>query len=347
MNCRGAVLLGVCLWVGVSQTVIAQDAVFSQFFNTTLYLNPALAGIEDDFLVNMNHRSQWKSLQFPYTTSQISLIMPYYSSKHSKPYGHVGGMGLSIYNDISGENKSFKTTGANASAAYNLPFDQNFVNQLTFGLQIGIINKTVDTSNLQWGEQYSPFVGFDASIAPSEVGNFQNRTFVDISSGIFWWYNPIEQAGKLIKSINSGLSVAHMNNPDESVLADQESLLPLLYKYHGGVVFNLSRNASISANLLVAFQKGTSQQNIGSYLSYRIMNDSEHYFRETMVRLGAWARVNDSFIFLTEFETSAFKFAYSYDLNSSSLRYNSRSIGTSEIHLGIKFTQHAHPKSRY
>lgn len=330
-----------------SRKAEAQDAVFSQFFNTTLYLNPALAGIEDDFTVNMNHRSQWKSLQFPYTTSQVSLIMPYYSSKHAKPFGHWGGTGLSVYNDISGENKSFKTTGANASAAYNLPFDHNFVNQITFGLQIGLINKRVDTSNLQWGEQYNPFVGFDSSIAPSEVGNFQNRSFVDISSGIFWWYNPIEKAGRIIKSINSGLSVAHMNNPNESLLSDKQSRLPLLYKYHGGMVFNLSRNATVSANVLVAFQNNTSQENIGSYLSYKINGLSENNMKETILRLGVWARVNDSFIFLTEMETGVFKFAYSYDLNSSSLRYNSRSIGTSEIHLGLKFTQHAHPKSRY
>lgn len=344
---RVVAFVSICFALCVSQNAIAQDAVFSQFFNTTLYLNPALAGIEDDFTVNMNHRSQWKSLQFPYTTSQVSLIMPYYSSKFSKPFGHLGGAGLSVYNDISGENKSFKSTGANASAAYNLPFDHDFVNQITFGLQIGIINKRVDTSNLQWGEQYNPFVGFDSSIAPSEVGDFQNRTFVDINSGIFWWYNPIDNAKRLINSINSGLSIAHMNNPNESLLSAKESRLPLLYKYHGGVVFNISKNATVSANVLVAFQNNTSQQNIGSYLSYRIMNVSESYFKSTVIRFGAWARINDSFIFLTEMETSVFKFAYSYDFNSSSLRYNNRSIGTSEIHLGLKFTQHSHPKSRY
>lgn len=347
MKYRAVALLGVCFSLCINQVAKSQDAVFSQFFNTTLYLNPALAGIEDEFVVNTNHRSQWKSLQFPYTTSQVSLILPYYSSKHSKPFGHIGGMGLSVYNDISGENKSFKATGANATAAYNLPLDHDFVNQITFGMQIGIINKTIDTSNLQWGEQYSPFVGFDSSIAASEVGDFQNRTFVDINSGIFWWYNPIDSKDRLISSINSGFSVSHMNNPNESVLAAKKSHLPLLYKYHGGVIFNIAENATVSANVLIAFQNNTSQQNVGSYLSYKVLNASQSYFKTTILRLGAWARVNDSVIFLTEMETSVFKFAYSYDLNSSSLRFNNRSIGTSEIHLGLKFTQHSHPKSRY
>ena len=339
------IISGFCLFPAFLAK--AQDAVFSQFFNTTLYLNPALAGIEDDFIVNMNHRTQWKSLQFPYTTSQVSLIMPYYSSKHSKPFGHVGGIGISVYNDIAGENKSFRTVGANATAAYNLPFDRDFVNQITFGLQIGMINKTIDTSKLQWGEQYSPFVGFDSSITASEVGNFQNRTFIDVNSGLFWWYNPINNTDKLINSVNSGISIAHLNNPNESVLSAEKSHLPLLYKYHGSVIFNLANNTTISANVLIAYQNSTAQQNIGSYLSYKVNNFSEGYFKETIIRFGAWARINDSVIMLTEMETSAFKFAFSYDLNTSSLRYNNRGIGTYEIHIGLKFTQYAHPKSRY
>jgi type IX secretion system PorP/SprF family membrane protein len=347
MKLKVVSLLITCLWLCLAQTSKAQDAVFSQFFNTTLYLNPALAGIEDDFIVNMNHRTQWNSLDFPYTTSQVSLLMPYYSSKHSKPYGHVGGIGLSVYNDIAGENKSFRTTGVNATAAYNLPFDHDFVNQITFGLQLGMINKNIDTSKLQWGEQYSPFVGFDSSISASEVGNFQNRTFIDVNSGIFWWYNPIDNQSNLINSINSGISIAHLNNPNESVLSAKKSHLPLLYKYHGSVIFNVGKNATVSANVLIAFQKSTAQQNIGSYLSYKINNGAESYFKGTIIRFGAWVRIEDSAILLTEMETSAFKFAFSYDMNTSSLRYNNRGIGTYEIHIGLKFTQHAHPKSRY
>lgn len=339
-------IISICI-SGSLTSATAQDAVFSQFFNSTLYLNPALAGIEDDLIINMNHRTQWKSLLFPYTTSQVSFITPYYSSKHSKPYGHVGGLGLSVYNDIAGESKSFQTTGVNVSGAYNLPFDHDFVNQITFGLQVGMINKRIDTSNLEWGEQYNKFVGFDASIAPSELSDFQNKSFIDVNAGIFWWYNPLPMKSKVIKSINSGLSVAHLNNPNESLLDNEASQLPLLYKYHGGVVFNLGANGTISANFLTAIQRGTVQGNVGSYVSYIVNTFTPGYFQNTILRLGGWVRINDSVILLTEMETSKFKIAFSYDMNTSSLRYNSRGIGTYEIHLGLKFTQHAHPKSRY
>ena len=137
----------------IPERVFGQDAVFSQFYNSTLYLNPALAGIEDDILFSANYRSQWNI----YKTSQFSFIVPYHKSKHAKPYGHIGGLGLSVYNDVSGEYKSFQTTGFNSNFAYNLPFDHDHLNVLSFGLQVGAIQKRVDITELNWGSQYDPY----------------------------------------------------------------------------------------------------------------------------------------------------------------------------------------------
>jgi len=343
-------------WVRVSFFLLAivfsisskgQDAVFSQFYNSTLYLNPAMAGIEDDLTISLSHRSQWRSLVFPYTTSQFSLIVPYYKSKHSKPLGHLGGVGLSIFNDVAGENSNFKTTGANGAFAYNLPLDRKHVNQITFGLQVGLINKRIDASNLQWGEQYNPYVGFDASIAPTEVNNFQNRTFFDVNFGVFYWLYPIQDGSPIIKSINSGLSVSHLNHPNESLLEEEESRLPVLYKYHGGILFNLNPKAMLSLNLLSALQDQIFQHNIGVYLSYKLTTLHQEVYKYVLVRVGSWVRLEDSAIVLTEFETKLFKVGFSYDWNTSSLRYNDRGIGTYEVHLSIRLSSHAPAKTRY
>ena len=180
----GILCFSFLLFASVSK---AQDAIFSQFYNSTVYLNPALVGVEQDLTASLTHRAQWQNLLFPYTTSQFSFVVPYYKSNHTKPLGHVGGVGFSVYNDKAGENNNFKTTGLNASFAYNLPMDRRYVHVISYGLQIGLINKRIDPEGLQWGEQYNPFVGFDASIAPTEIQNFQNRSFFDINSGIFWW----------------------------------------------------------------------------------------------------------------------------------------------------------------
>ncbi|HNP20318.1 MAG TPA: PorP/SprF family type IX secretion system membrane protein [Fulvivirga sp.] len=347
-HCRLKLFIVGMLFCGLHSIQLkAQDAVFSQFFNNTLYLNPAQAGIEEDFTISFGHRSQWQSLQFPYTTSQFSAIMPFYKSKHTKPLGHIGAFGLSVYKDVAGENNNFKTTGVNGTAAYNLPLDRKYVNLITFGLQLGLINKRIDPDGLQWGEQYDPYVGFNSSITASEASNLQGRTFIDINAGAFWWYTPIQIGSKLINSANSGFSVSHLNNPNESLLEQDHQQLPLLYKYHGGIVFNVAKKATISANLLTAFQDDSYQNNIGTYLSYKVTSYSQGNIKYAIARLGGWYRVQDSFIILTEVETALFKVAFSYDWNTSSLRYNDRGIGTYEINLSYRFANKAPAKSRY
>ncbi len=324
-----------------------QDAVFSQFYNSTLYLNPAMAAIEDDLYFSTNHRKQWNSLVHPYTTTQASIIVPFHENKHIKPFGHYGGLGLSIYTDMAGENNNFKTTGVNGNFGYNLYLDKDHVHVVSLGLQVGFIQKRIDTSTLTWGNQYDPYVGFNANIAPSEVLEFQNRAFMDVGSGIFWWYNPLPNQDRVILSINSGISAAHMNNPNESLLDFEKNRLPLLYKYHGGILFKIAHHWTASINTLVAMQNKTTQGNFGSYISYRFFSMNSDTFAESIFRVGGWYRVKDAAILLAEFETTKFKLSFSYDMNTSNFRYQSRGASTYELFLGFRITSHAPPKSRY
>ncbi|MGB3183019.1 MAG: PorP/SprF family type IX secretion system membrane protein [Cyclobacteriaceae bacterium] len=338
-------LVLVAAWCGTNKDAAAQDAVFSQYYNASLYLNPALAGFDRNTNVQLNYRSQWNQLSFPYTTSQASLIVPYYTDKHAKPYGHIGGLGVSLYGDQAGAGNNFQTFGANVSFAYNLPLDTKQENQVSFGLQAGIINKSLDTDDLQWGEQYVPFIGFSGN-PPSELSRYENRTFLDLGAGLFYSYSP-EDNMKLIRGANVGVGVSHLNKPNESVIAGEERQLPVLSKVHGSVIFGLGERTNLSANVLVANQNRKNQINVGSYVSYKLIADAQPAIGYLTTRLGIWHRLEDSFIFLTEFETRQFKVGLSYDWNSSSLRYNERGIGTYELHLGLRFGSIAAPKTRY
>jgi type IX secretion system PorP/SprF family membrane protein len=272
--------------------------------------------------------------------------MPYYTDKHAKPYGHIGGVGLSLYSDQAGAGNNFRTFGANVSFAYNLPLDTKQQNQISFGLQAGIINKSLDTDDLQWGEQYNPFIGFDGSITPSELSGFENTTFLDLGAGLFYSYSADNTSG-IVQGANLGVGVSHLNQPNESVIAGEERQLPVLSKIHGSMIFGLSERTNLSANVLVATQNRKNQINVGSYVSYKLIADAQPSIGYLTTRLGVWHRLEDSFIFLTEFETRQVKVGLSYDWNSSSLRYNELGIGTYEIHLGLRFGSIAAPKTRY
>ncbi len=324
----------------------AQDPVFSQFYNSAIYLNPALIGEEENMYLNFAHRSQWGSLEFPYTTSQVSLIIPYFNDKHVVPEGHVGGVGVSFYGDEAGQGSSLKTYGGNASFAYNLHLSNKTVNRITFGMQLGFINKKIDRSQLEWGEQYNPFIGFDNSIVPAELDQLQNRTFFDITAGVFWRYFANSDTKK-IQSVYAGFSAGHLNHPDESILEGNMNRLPVLYKVHGGMVFELSQKTSISANFLSLLQDQVNQTNIGSFLSYQLPFDTRGQMSNLVTRIGAWYRVEDSFIASIEFLTNNLQFGFSYDWNVTSLRYNNRGTGSYEISMGYRFFKPAAPKVRY
>ncbi|NJN27115.1 MAG: PorP/SprF family type IX secretion system membrane protein [Cyclobacteriaceae bacterium] len=342
-----SIVLGIfTLVLAGAVQVHGQDPVFSQFYNSAVYLNPALIGEEENMYLNFAHRSQWGSLDFPYTTTQVSLIIPYFSDKHVIPEGHIGGVGLSFYGDEAGQGSSLKTYGGNASFAYNIHLSNKSVNRLTFGMQLGFIHKNIDRDKLQWGEQYNPFIGFDNTVVPTEFDQLQNRTFLDITAGAFWRYFANSDQ-KNIRSMYAGFSAGHLNHPDESVLDGNLNRLPVLYKLHGGMIFALSQKASLSANFLSQLQDQVNQTNFGSFLSYQLPFDTRGQMSNLITRVGAWYRVQDAVIGSIEFLTNNLQFGFSYDWNVTSLRYNNRGTGSFEISMGYRFFKPAAPKVRY
>nr|MDQ3393271.1 PorP/SprF family type IX secretion system membrane protein [Bacteroidota bacterium] len=140
-------------WNGFSTTsLFSQDPKFSQYYAAPLYLNPALNGLEKDVYFGVNFRSQWKSIDLPYTTSQFSFIYPLY--KKGVVYRHLGGLGLSLFNDLAGGHGGIKTFGFQLSGAYNYSLPYNTNHNISFGAQAGFYQKSINFNDLRWGSQY-------------------------------------------------------------------------------------------------------------------------------------------------------------------------------------------------
>ncbi len=324
----------------------AQDPVFSQFYNSPVYLNPALVGEEDFMMFNFAHRAQWRSLHFPYTTSQASLIVPYYGDKHRKEDTHLGGVGVSFYADQAGEGRNLQSYGGNASFAYNVKLSNDFVSRISFAIQMGFIHKRIDKGDLQWGEQYNPFIGFDNTVTPVDLSKIENTTVLDIGAGAFYRYHARDDFRK-IRSAYAGIAAGHLNHPDESVLQGNTNRLPVLYKFHGGVVYALGEKTSLSANAITLLQDQVNQTNIGSFLSYNMPIATSGQLSNFIARIGAWYRLQDSFIASFEVLTNNIHVGFSYDWNVTSLRYDNRGTGSYEITTSYRFYQPAAPKVRY
>lgn len=328
-------LFGACgLTTGV---VHAQDMHFSQYNTVPLYVNPALAGHDLDLTFSGNYRSQWKSVDAAYTTIQLSMVQPLYWK--GKRDGHFGGLGLSVFDDRAGQFNNFRTLAVNVSAAYNLDLTQDKYHRLSYGMQAGFIQKSINFDDLRWGENYNEFMGYDPSV-PIDEGQYKDsKIYPDVSLGALWYYNPLKNYLLRGFSAHSGLSAAHVNAPNQSPIDAVKKKLPILLKYHGGVEFSIYRNTVVSPNVLVMSQGVDKQYNVGLYLGYIFGNkykNAGNNKKRTAVQLGIWHRLDDSFIYSLNIRNDYFNLGFSYDMNRSDLYRNAGNTGAYEVSLAIK-----------
>lgn len=303
----------------------AQDPMFSQFYSAPLYLNPALAGAESNIVMGVNYRTQWNSLQSPYQTGQASFIYPIVNNAVTPR--HVGGLGGSVFNETAGQFNNFKTTGFIIGGAYNLQFDKWRNSFISIGLQGGIIQKKVDNGDLTWGSQFDPFFGFNQAVPPS-INNINLITsYPVVNAGLTFFHNSQKVQHGLSSFV--GVAVSNMNRPNESLVIGTESRLPLLWKGHAGFDYAISDRVSLAPQILWMRQNSINQINAGTYLSYSLTTAEQPF----IATLGGWYRVGDSFIAMAGFSKNKFSFGFSFDLNTSTLRYATRGQGAYEVSI--------------
>jgi type IX secretion system PorP/SprF family membrane protein len=328
-----------------SSAVQAQDPHFSQYYAAPLYLNPALAGVEKDMAFSLNHRTQWKSLGFAQNTSQFSFLAPV-TNKNPRRLPPCS-FGFSAYTDVAGENGSFSVMGANLAFAYNLPFNKQASQMISLGVQAGMIQKQMDGSQLQWGSQFDPSMGYNPDISPNARLAYYRATFPVIQAGGVWYFNPGKNRYLSDFSAFMGVSAANLNQPNESVLTNSPSPLPILLKLHGGADWMISPKVSIAPSYLLMQQNEQTQVNLGTYFTYHLIEKTHRgaiaeqasQAKALRLSLGGWYRLGDSFIIGLGLSQQRFSLGFSYDLNVSTLRQYTGGQGAYEISLSYKIVK--------
>lgn len=314
---------------------IAQDAIFSQYYASSLYLNPALAGLQPDISLSTNYRTQWNNIS-PYTTGQASLIYPF-MNKNKPSHEHWGGAGLSVFQDKAGENGSYQVLGGNVNLAYNVSLGSRKLQLISFGLQAGFIQQKTNPDNYEWGTRYTTGNnGFDPSLPDANSKISATKLYPDIGAGAIWYFNNSKKYTVRKFSSFIGLSAYHLNKPDQSMVQAKAIHLPTLLKAHGGIEFPISEKMRLSPNAIVALQNQVYQYNAGMYLSYRIIDAETGLFAHTDFILGGWYRVKDAVIFSTGLASRYLTIGFSYDMNNSALRSYTKGKGAYEVSLSFR-----------
>jgi type IX secretion system PorP/SprF family membrane protein len=312
----------------------AQDPVFSQFYASSLYLNPAMAGIEPNWAFSLNHRNQWKKITGnPYVTTQASFTVPFYRKDVNQR--HWGGTGVSVFNDNAGVG-SLRSTGANVSLAYNLPVSS--LHTVLFALQMGFINKSVST-DFQWGGQFDPNSpgGVNNGAGIGQVSGLMGNTlFLDAGAGFLYYYNAGRDYEQKGISAYLGGSANHLNKPNQTLLEGQKEILPFLFKGHGGFEVNISSSLNFSPNFIYASQDLNSQLNVGAYFTV-LLNKNESVLAPQNFIFGGWYRIDDAVIGSLGFSNNFYTLGFSYDANSQNL--GGISNGRSAYEISLKITK--------
>lgn len=316
----------------------AQGIGNSQFYNTTLTLNPAMAAYENCPTVQLNFSIQKNNLADDFSSYQTAFIYPLYANKENNFLETMkGALAANVMYDVSGPNRSFSSTQIGASYAYLLILDRMKMQNLSFSIGANYYNTSVNTDELHWGQQF-----FDQNAIVHENTLLNTSNAFDFNFGMFWFYHNRHQS-RNIKAANIGLAIDHLNRPDLSFTKKEKVSNKLEFRLHGSIIMNLNHADNFSLNTLLSKQGNVHYANIGTYFSHQMLYQNEYIF---IARLGLWYRFKESFIALIEFETDKVKLAFSIDMNDN-FAANQITNSTFQIHLDFRINNRKTRNTRY
>ena len=315
------------LWIIIMLTAIgcfAQDHIYSQFFNSPLYLNPALTGqFQGDLRMNLIYRNQFTSVpgSFNYLTASIDYNIPKFG----------GGIGLMFTRGSEGTAYLVKNNIA-ATYAYSIGSD-DFV--LSFGLNIGVTDRSIDFGKLVFGDQLNPQYGYiDGSTSAASLPQFNSKFYFDSGAGI----------NLVTGGFNLGAALQHINTPNES-FTGTISKLPMRITTHASYRWDLNpddnndeEQKSYVIPSVVLYKQSTAQ-------SYSV----GFQYKRTNINAGLWYRSGGvsgpsaivlSVIFdlyINKDGGEKLRLGLSHDIPVSALNYSNTS-GTSEGSIGYETT---------
>lgn len=279
----------LALWPLVLEQVVAQDPLFTQFYSTPVYLNPAFSGTTDHYRVATVYRREWA--QVPRALETNLLSFEYNLEKLNS------GVGLLVMNDRSG-NLGVQANYVALSYAYQVGLSDTW--QLRFGLSGGVIGKNANFNRYTFGD------AIDSGGGTLESLGGRQGVVPDLSAGALafsekWWL---------------GFAYHHLNQPS-STQPDLNYRVPGRVSLHTGARLSVGAaypNKFLSPALLFQSQGGNSQLDLGLNVQYASFVFGAWYRGLPVLKGADLLPAQDALAFLTGFQFDAWWIGYSYDL---------------------------------
>ncbi len=244
----GRLLLPGLLWwlIAGPSAVQGQDPVFTQYFATKLYLNPAFAGYEPGTVFSSGLRSQWHQVangEGRYLTNhaEISQELP----------GFMSGFGLTYTDNSEGEG-IYRPMGANTGLfrwqRYTMSYAWHSwacdMDERKLGFSLGFsggYNRYVlNWERFRFGDQLDPIYGVVRGTGVDiPDGGVSGTSFFDLSAGGIGHF--IQNPHRMYRL---GLALHHINLQNNSV-AGRDERLPTRITIHGSGILHSYREGAL------------------------------------------------------------------------------------------------------
>ena len=314
------ILLITVIMIGMR--VSAQDVQFSQYYAAPLYLNPALAGINQIGRAGINYRSQWPGVDASFETFS-AYIDNNWDEKNSS-------LGLLFTSDLAGIG-SLRATEVALQYAYQARLNPFWTFRPAF--QVSYASRSIDYTRLIFGDQLDN---------NGLTGNPTNESFAGNSTSYFDL-----GLGGIVFSEQSwlGLAVHHLLEPNQS-LGTGTSELPRKISIHGGYKIPLrtdykrgetasGKEKSVSPTFNYKAQGQFQQLDLGAYFTYSPVIFGMWYRGIPLTKNIANGSNSEAIIAMIGLTRNQFNFGYSFDYTLSDLGISSG--GAHEISMTYTF----------
>lgn len=291
-------LLVIVYW----NNVLSQSVNLSQNIINKTFLNPALTGLSNEYLVNIAIRQHFYKIK-SFETYSIAFETPF-SKKNNA-------IGFSVISDKQANNlmQTIKF-----SLIYAQKFKINYQNFISFALQTSFSNSKINTNSLVFADMIDAKYGSIYSTQES-LENSQNNSYLSISLGSVFFN----------KNFNIGLNINNLTN-----ISNKKDEYPnAKYTLHSSLKKKLNK-LIFHPTLIIDYQKPSSQISIGTYIITKknivtailLKNNYKPQFNNIQTLLG--------------YKFKDFIISYSYDFNLN----QKKSYFTSIHELNLKINLH-------
>ncbi len=299
--------------------LLAQNPQFTQFYSSTVGLNPAFAGATQDFRFQSIYRNQWPTIPANYVSTAFTLDKNLINAN--------SGVGLMFSTDRAGS-AGLSNNEIGFIYAYKLNLSEKW--GIRVGSQLSMHSIRFDFSKLTFGDQLDSRGKVFETTADDAINN--GVTYFSFGTGALLYS----------KTLWIGITGKNLNEPNQSLYGESPSSVPAYFSVHGGYEIPLTRRVwknQQQVKLVSVFQYKSQgrfdQLDFGSYLQYQNTAFGIMYRGLPIKRYDPTENNHDALALFMGYRFLDLRFGYSYDLTVSKLRAGTG--GAHEISLIYDF----------